>query len=102
MAALALGESRLPAAFPVLRDAWLERVHSPVRRSILFAIAMLRRDEAFEWLLSLFDEPSSGPVAISALAIHKDDDVLRARVAEKVGSTGDTQLRRLFEQEWGR
>jgi HEAT repeat protein len=102
MAALALGESRMTAAFPVLRDAWLGKIGAPVRRAVLFALAMLRRDEAFEFMLSLLDKYEQDAAAvISALAIHKDDVVLRDRLAQTLKTTGRPHLDALFKREWG-
>ena len=65
-AAIALGESRLVEALPLLRG-WLERAsRRGLARVALLAIAALRRDEAVDLLLSLArDEP--GPLAREAL-----------------------------------
>ncbi len=41
-AALALGESRIPAAFERLRDAWEGTARPSLRRTLLLALAMLR------------------------------------------------------------
>jgi HEAT repeat protein len=101
MAALTLGESRLTAAFPVLRDAWQGELLSSVRRAVLFAIAALRRDEALEWLLSLLRDggPDSAGV-IAALAIHKSDEALKARVRQAVEVRGSNHLQTLYEKAW--
>ena len=101
MAALALGETRMTAAFPVLRDALLVNMSGSVRRAVLLALAMLRRDEAFDYLLAVIErqEPDAASV-ISALAIHKGDPALRERVAEKLRRRESTRLNELFEREW--
>lgn len=101
MAALALGETRMTAAFPVLRDALLVKISGSVRRAVLLALAMLRRDEAFDYLLAVIErqEPDAAGV-ISALAIHKGDPALRERVAEKLKLPEGTRLNELFEREW--
>ena len=101
MAALALGESRLPAAFPLLRDSWEMPLEYAVKRSILFALAMLRRDEAFDFLLALMErQEQDASSVISALAIHKSDDALRSRVAGKLDALGNARLTDLFQREW--
>jgi hypothetical protein len=82
-AAIALGESRREEAFPVLRD-WLAPafsrglVHTAVR-----ALASLRRDEAFDHLLSLVRE-AEPPVAREAAAAlaEQGDESLRVRIRE--------------------
>lgn len=69
-AAVALGESRLAEALPVLR-AWLEPARRRgLGRTALFAIAALRRDEAVDLLLSLSrdEEAPAGRDARAALA----------------------------------
>jgi HEAT repeat protein len=81
-AAAALGESRLPNAFPVLQG-WLDRsAVRGLRRVALRAIASLRRDEAVELLLSLVaDEPApAAREALEALASVGRDDALGERV----------------------
>jgi HEAT repeat protein len=83
-AAIALGESRLVDALPVLR-AWLE----PARRrglvrAALLAIAALRRDEAVDLLLSVArdEEPPTARGALAALASVRDATLYeRAKVA---------------------
>lgn len=101
MAALALGETRMTGAFPVLRDALQGKMSRPVRRAVVLALAMLRRDEAFDYLLALIEhqEPDAAAV-ISALAIHKGDPALRERVAEKLKRLDSARLYELFEREW--
>jgi HEAT repeat protein len=66
-ATVALGESRLAEALPVLR-AWLEPARRRgLGRTALFAVAALRRDEAVELLLSL-SRDEEAPAARDALA----------------------------------
>jgi hypothetical protein len=78
-AALALGESRLEGAFAALRELAEASLTGSRRRVILLAIALLRRDDAVEWLLGRVAE---GEVAaVDALGIYRHDASLRARVA---------------------
>ncbi len=103
-AALALGESRLPAAFDVLREAWENGGAAEQRRTLLVAIAMLRIDEALEFLLSrLADE--SGPVAADALAglaFYARDEAVLTRVEEIIRQRGDAALEAVFAREFAR
>jgi hypothetical protein len=103
-AALALGESRLPAAFEVLREAWERGGVAEQRRTLLVAIAMLRIDEALEFLLSrLADE--SGPVAADALAglaFYARDEAVLARVQGIIQERGDGALETVFAREFAR
>jgi hypothetical protein len=103
-AALALGESRSAAAFDVLREAWEGGGAAERRRTLLVAIAMLRIDEALEFLLSrLADE--SGPVAADALAglaFYARDEAVLARVDEIIRQRGDSALEAVFAREFAR
>jgi len=99
MAALALGETRMTDAFPVLRDALQGPLSGSVRRAVLLALAMLRREEALDHLVSVLEE--HGAEVITALAIHKSDAALRERVAAKLKQLDSSRLNELFAREWG-
>jgi hypothetical protein len=62
-AALALGESRREEAFEILK----RHVDSPIRATVLLGIAMLRRDDAIEYLKGLLPDRD----AAEALKIHE-------------------------------
>jgi HEAT repeat protein len=101
-AALALGESKLPAAFEVLREAWERGGTSDQRRTLLVAIAMLRNDQALEFLLNRL-ESESGPVAADALAglaFYARDEAVRGRVGEVVRQRGEPALEAVFAREF--
>lgn len=103
-AALALGESRLPAAFDLLREAWERGAVAEQRRTLLVAIAMLRIDEALEFLLTRLGE-ESGPVAADALAglaFYARDEAVLARVDEIIRQRGDGALEAVFAREFAR
>ncbi len=103
-AALALGESRLPAAFEVLREAWENGGIAEQRRTLLVAIAMLRIDEALEFLLSRLAE-ESGPVAgdaLAGLAFYARDEAVLARVEGIIRERGDEALEAVFAREFAR
>jgi len=81
-AALALGDSRIESAFAVLRTSF-ERSHGrPVRRTLLLAIALLRRENAIDYLLDLVrngaDQASAD--AVAALAMYEKDPNLQERL----------------------
>ncbi len=102
-AALALGESRLAAAFPVLREAWGETAQPERKRTLLLSIAMLRLDEAVEFLLFRVAEdrePSAG-AALAALALYGRDESIRKRTGEIVNARESEGLRAVFAKEFG-
>jgi hypothetical protein len=103
-AALALGESRLPTAFEVLREAWERGGAAEQRRTLLVAIAMLRIDEALEFLLGRLGE-ESGPVAADALAglaFYARDEAVLTRVEGIIRQRGDGALEAVFAREFAR
>ncbi|RZM75656.1 HEAT repeat domain-containing protein [Leptolyngbya iicbica] len=86
--ALVLGESRLPEAFPVLRDWWQRTTHRELRPTGLLAIAMLRREDAIQWLLQLLaDAPKpDAAAALEALGLYQNDPILWPQVQAVLGN----------------
>ncbi len=71
-AALALGESRRPEAFTLLRQAWDDLVSPEARSALIRAAALHRSDAAFEWLLDMIESATAklAGVAVDALAVY--------------------------------
>lgn len=103
-AALALGESRLAAAFPLLRQAWEASAQATLKRTLLLAIAMLRQDEAVEFLLARLAEDSekSALDALAALALYSRDGSVRDRLREILASRKNAGLDGFYDKEFGR
>jgi HEAT repeat protein len=82
-AAAALGESRLKEAIAVLREWYPKASARRLGRTALRALAALRRDEAFDFLLALVREGDANEArdAVAALAEHRDETI-RARLRE--------------------
>jgi HEAT repeat protein len=100
-AALALGGSRLAEAFDILRS-WAERTVDH-RRAALMAIALLRRPDALDYLVSLVREadPPVAAEAVAALGLHKGDDALAARVREAASGRDEPRLARAMAAVFG-
>lgn len=98
--ALALGESRLRAALPLLRDWWQRTSTLELRRVALLAIGLLRFEEAHAFLLALIAEAPGHDArdAVAALAVFRHDDALRDRVAAAVRARDDGALRGELEE----
>jgi HEAT repeat protein len=81
-AALALGDSRLESAFTPLREASQRLRTRPLRRTLLLAIALLRRENAIDFLLDLVEtgESQISADAVAALAMYENDPNLQARL----------------------
>lgn len=93
-AALALGGSRHPPAFPILRDWWERSVAGALRRTALLAIAMLRRDDAMFFLLSTLSTASTLDArdTLAALRIYRHDETVRQQVLDAVAQRRDPAL----------
>ncbi len=103
-AALALGESHLPAAFSVLREAWESGGAREHRRMLLTAIALLRSDNSLEFLLALLSEesPSIAAGVLAALRFYSGDETVAARVRDILRRRRDASLDAAFGREFRR
>ena len=94
-AALALGASRRPEAFELLRDCLEGAARRGWRPSLLLALASLRQEESFELLLGLVRDGSASDAAaaVAALAPHSTDEALRARIVEAAAGRDEPRVR---------
>jgi HEAT repeat protein len=102
-AALAIGGSHMPQAFDALRTCWEDNLSPAVRRAILLPIALVRSDDAFDFLLEVVRESDTRTAAqaIPALSLYADERSL-ARTRETVKARGDADIVDRFEREFGR
>jgi HEAT repeat protein len=86
MAALALGESHLAEALPSLKHWWQRSRNLELRQTGLLAIAMLRHDEAIDFLLSIIATANlqDYEAAMAALQIYQDDRDLANRIQQQI------------------
>lgn len=86
MAALALGESHLLEALPILQAWWQRLRNAELRQTALLAIAMLRQDAAIEFLLGLVATGSraDSQAAVNALEIYATDRELSGRIQQQL------------------
>jgi HEAT repeat protein len=83
-AALALGESRHPAALEFLKSAWNEPFASDEVRAVLARAAAVHRSEAaFDWLISIIAEGHErvAEIAADALSVYERNTQSMERVA---------------------
>jgi HEAT repeat protein len=102
-AAVALGESRLAEAFEPLRT-WSRQVAGHAEEgAALMALAALRRDEAFDHLVSLVRDGSERTAcrAIEALASYRTDERLRERVAQAAAARTEAPVRKALARAFG-
>jgi HEAT repeat protein len=102
-AALALGESRLLAAFEALRDWSRDVAGTPRERTAFLALATLRREEALDHLLGVVREGGvrSAERAVEALSLYRGDEALRTRLDEAAHSRKERSLREAVEKAFG-
>lgn len=93
-AAIALGESRLAQAFDALKTGWEKAPDPALRRTELLAIAMLRHEQAVDFLLSLVADasPAIASDAVAALGMYQRDEGLWRQVQQLVEARGDVDL----------
>ena len=98
-AILALGKSRLPDAFDLLKNA-LRQHPIGLNEEIFLAMAMLRHPAATDFLLETVanEAERSASQALSALMIYRYDPNLRDRIADAVRQKGSPHLQAIFEQ----
>ncbi|HEY9641254.1 MAG TPA: HEAT repeat domain-containing protein [Coleofasciculaceae cyanobacterium] len=94
LVALALGESRLPEAFESLKRWWGKQADPELRQAGLLAIAMLRSDTAFDFLLTLIanGRDLDARDAVAALKIYQQDPSLWQRVVSAAEHRGELSL----------
>ena len=99
-AALALGESRRPEAFEVLRNHWPRARRTALAEVLLLAISMSRLPGAMDFLLEIVAARTDGLAALSALAIHRHNEPLRERIAKAVDEAGDVKLAERYRKKF--
>lgn len=101
-AALALGSTRRPEAFTLLKGRWDARISHSSRDVLLLAIATLRTEPAIAFLISVIEaaDPRAAVDAIKALALYRRDDLVRERIGQAVSSRNDAALAKAFKAEF--
>ena len=91
---LALGESRLSAAYDALREKWERSVGSSTRKTLLGAMASSRLDDAIAFLVSLVESANiqTAGDAVEALTIYRHSERVTNKVREALAARGDKRL----------
>jgi HEAT repeat protein len=100
-ALLALGSSRRPEAFAVLKS-FAEKHAGELQEVALVALALLRLPAATDYLLTVVSEQSQAVAmaALGALAVYHHDPRVRERADAAVAKNGAAALRALFEKRF--
>lgn len=98
LAALALSEAKIPAAFTAIKQQW-QRTRSPeLRQSFLLAIATLRTDEAIAFLIGLIERgsPPDAKDAAIALDIYRHTTEVWQRACKAAELRDDADVAKLL------
>lgn len=103
-AAFALGESRRPDALDVLIQYWPKAGPPALKEVILLAIATTRLPDALEFLLEQLagTERAVALAALNALAIHRHNEGIRARIADVIANKSDAVVSERFGKKFSR
>ncbi len=103
-AALALSDSRIPEAFPILKEWWQSLRDPELGKTGLLAIATLRQSDAIKFLLSLISagKPDDAKDTIRAMSIYVQDRTIWQQVCDRVQERQDPSLQVVLEKVSGR
>ena len=95
-AALALGESRIAEAWPILREAFARSGNQSIQGAVMLGVALLRIDEGIAFLIDRVanDRDQVGAAAIEALAMYRNDGAIRQRVDQAVEARSSAHIAR--------
>ena len=100
---LALGESRLPAAYEVLRQKWSRTAGIPAKKILLASMAASKLDEAIAFLISLVETESipTAAAVVEALSVYSRNERVRKSMNDAVVARRDQTLADHFKREFG-
>jgi hypothetical protein len=101
-AMLALGESRLPAAYEVLREKWARTVGTPGKKILLASIAASKLENAIAFLISLIETESipTAAAVLEALSIYSRNERVRKCVNDAVLARRNETLVTHFKRDF--
>ena len=97
LAAIALSEARIPGTFEAIRQQWKKTRSPELRQSFLLSIAILRIDEAIDFLIDLVarGNPQDAKDAFLALDIYRQTTEIWQQVTKAAKQRGDDALKQL-------
>jgi HEAT repeat protein len=91
-AALALGESRLPAAWEALKKHAGHAFNKESRRVLFLAIAMTRQAEAIDFLIERLRSPNEFDDVLDSLTMYRSDSATRGKIEAAVEESNPAKL----------
>jgi hypothetical protein len=101
-ALLALGESRLSAAYEVLREKWSRTAGIAGKKVLLVSMAATKLEEAIAFLVSLIETESipTATAVVQALSIYSRNERVRKAVSDAVRARRDETLGNHFRRDF--
>jgi hypothetical protein len=98
-AILALGTSRGPQAFQVLKEKWERTLRGPLKKVLLLALATSRNEDALQFLLTLLEiaPTTTASEVLSALADQRPSESIRAAIHSAVERRADDSLTNVYK-----
>jgi HEAT repeat protein len=98
-AVLALGESHMPEAFPILRDLFEATAMGEDRRGVVLGMCLLRLPEAVDFLeeILLDHDSASARYVVDALGVYRGTPEVIARMRRAAERRGDPELLKALE-----
>lgn len=98
----ALGQSRQPAALPLLKEKWERTLDASLRKAVICAIAASRLEEASDYLcaqLNSVNVRTAGDI-LEALAKYASSEKVKRSAASAVEQRGDRQVIAFFAEHF--
>ncbi|MEL7052225.1 MAG: HEAT repeat domain-containing protein [Cyanobacteria bacterium J06588_5] len=94
LAAIALGEAKIPEALVAIKDKWKRTRDGDLRASFLLAIATLRTEDAMDFLLGLVERGNlqDAKDSLSALHIYRNTTDIWQQINKTVQIRGEAVL----------
>ncbi|MBN2712964.1 MAG: hypothetical protein JXR97_11130, partial [Planctomycetes bacterium] len=101
LAALALGESKNETALEPLTGVWAGAHDDEMKQVLIQAIAMLRCEGAFEFILDTIESDYGhvSELALKTALLHYHDDKSREAIAKAVENSDNPVLQSIFKRE---
>ena len=102
-AMLALGESRLPAAYSVLQEKWNRTILMPAKRVLLAAMAVSKLEDAIAFLVSLVESANAqtAVAAVEALCIYRHNERVSKSVLTAALTRKEKAVLEAFRDSFG-
>jgi HEAT repeat protein len=100
----AIGRSKHPAAFEVLRQRWEATIDPTARKALLPVIANVRSEMSLAFLLEQADDASAGAACdvIETMTAYRNDPVVKAKVEAIVKERDNAIVTEAFARTFGR